>query len=104
LPLPKDATNVEYKKLVEHLGYKSPSPVSKVAEFLIEKLEADGWKSDDSDLITPNSVILKREKGAANLTIFVKNEASGSKITIMSEGLSWEEKKKADVDPKKEKE
>ncbi|MES2789546.1 MAG: hypothetical protein V4719_07985 [Planctomycetota bacterium] len=104
LPLPKDATDVEYKKLVEQFGYKSPSSVSKVTEFLIEKLEADGWKSDDSDLITPISVILKREKGDASLTIFVKNEASGSKVTIMSEGLSWEEKKKADVDPKKEKE
>lgn len=101
LPLPDDATNVEYKKSVEHLGYKSPSSVTKVTDFLVKQLEAGDWKSDDSDLTTPQTAILKREKGNANLTIFVKPDGKGSKVTIMTEGLSWEELKKPDAETKK---
>ena len=103
LPLPADATKVEYKKLVEHLGYRSPSSVTKVAEFLVEKLEADGWKSDSSDLVNAQTAILKREKGDASLTIFVKTDGSGSKVTIMSQGLSWDEKQKPVDEPQKSK-
>jgi hypothetical protein len=93
LPMPKDATHVEYKKLVEHIGFESTSEVRTLAAFLSQKLQEQGWTRPDSDLVTAKSAILKREKGEANLTIFVKPSGSGSKVTIMSEGLSWEEAK-----------
>ncbi|HEV3005027.1 MAG TPA: hypothetical protein VGX78_11230 [Pirellulales bacterium] len=37
------------------------------------------------------SAILNRTRGAAKLTIFVKPAAEGSTVTIMTEGLDWEE-------------
>ena len=37
------------------------------------------------------SAILKRKLDGASLTIFVKPAADGSQVTIMSEGLSWDQ-------------
>jgi hypothetical protein len=43
-------------------------------------------------LITPASSILKRKRGDAELTIFVKPDSAGSEVKIFTEGLSWDEK------------
>ncbi|MCA9096300.1 MAG: hypothetical protein KDA68_22630, partial [Planctomycetaceae bacterium] len=95
LPLPKDAKNVEYKKIVNMVDFKSATSVEDLADFIVKGLKKQGWSSEnDTDLITPNSCIIKRELGKAELTIFVKPDGQGSKVTIMSEGLSWEKKKK----------
>ncbi len=97
LPLPKDASDVEYKQLVEQITFKSPADVKTLAAYLSQKLKAQGWDDPDSrDLITLQSAILKREKGEASLTIFVKRASQGSAVNIMSEGLSWKERKPAD--------
>jgi len=94
IPMPKDAKDVKYKKLVEMMEYKSDSSVEAVAEYLVENLKKQGWESDDSDLINENTAIIKREKGTAELTIFVKPDGEGSKVNMMSDGLSWEKKTK----------
>jgi hypothetical protein len=90
LALTKDATDVEYKSLVEQLGFKSKSSVKNVCKELATNLKVQGWTSDGPDLLTPNSSILKRKRGEAKLTIFVKPENGGSEIKMMTEGLSWE--------------
>lgn len=90
LALTKDATDHEYKTGVEHLSFKSPSSTKAVCTELTANLKAQGWKNDGSDLITPASSILKRKREGASLTIFVKPEGTGSKVQIMTEGLSWE--------------
>lgn len=92
LPLPKDAANVKYKDIVEQMGYTSASDVKTLVAFLSKKLAEQGWETPDDDLVTPKSAILKRERGEASLTIFVKPEQAGSKVTIMTSGLSWDEK------------
>ena len=92
LAIPKDATDVEYKKLVEHIGFKNAADVKTLAASLDKSLAAQGWKSDDSDLVTPKSAILKRERGDASLTIFIKPAGTGSQVTMFTEGLSWEDK------------
>lgn len=93
LPIPKDAANVEFKELVEQIGFETSTDVKTTAKTFAKKLDELGWKSDGSDLITPNSSIVKRENGEASLTIFVKPAGKGSKVTIMASGLSWEERK-----------
>jgi hypothetical protein len=92
LAIPKDATDIEYKTLVEHVGFKSAADVKTLAASLDKSLAAQGWKSDGSDLVTPKSAILKRERGDASLTIFVKPAGTGSQVTMFTEGLSWEGK------------
>jgi hypothetical protein len=92
LALTKDASDVEYKALVEHILFKSKTNVKGVCAELAANLKAQGWTKDGSDLVTPTSSILKRKRGDADLTIFVKPADGGSQVQIFTEGLSWEEK------------
>jgi hypothetical protein len=91
LALTKDATDVEYKELVEQLEFKSKSDVKSVCKELAANLKAQGWSNDGPDLVNPNSSILKRKHDTANLTIFVKPANGGSEVKMMTEGLSWDE-------------
>jgi len=92
LALTKDASDIEYKQLVEQLSFKSKTNVKSFCAELAANLKAQGWTKDGSDLITPASSILKRKRGDAELTIFVHPENGGSKMQIMTEGLAWDEK------------
>ena len=92
LSLTKDASDIEYKALVEQLNFKSKANVKSVCAELAANLKAQGWTKRGSDLITPGSSILKRKRGNAELTIFVHPENGGSKVQFMTEGLSWDEK------------
>jgi hypothetical protein len=93
LAVTKDATDFEYKAGVEHVLFKSKSNTKAVCTELAANLKAQGWTKDGSDLITPASSILKRKRGEATLTIFVKpDDGAGSKVQIFTEGLAWEEK------------
>jgi hypothetical protein len=91
LALTKDASDVEYKELVEHVVFKSKANVKSVCTELSANLKAQGWTKDGSDLVTPASAILKRKRGDAELTIFVKPENGGSEVKIFTEGLAWDE-------------
>ncbi|MEO8044738.1 MAG: hypothetical protein ABI674_07515 [Spartobacteria bacterium] len=90
LALTKDAAGVEYKALVEQLAFKSKSNVKSVCAELAAALKAQGWENDGMDMVNPASSILKRKRGEAALTIFVKPDASGSEVKMMTEGLSWD--------------
>lgn len=90
LALTKDATDVEYNSLVEHVLFKSKSNVKKVCAELAANLKAQGWTNDGGDLVQPQSSILKRKRGNATLTIFVKPEGGGSEVKMFTEGLSWD--------------
>ena len=92
LALTKDASDIDYKALVEQLGFKSKSNVKSVSAELSANLKGQGWTKQGSDLITPASAILKRKRGDAALTIFVKLESGGSEVKMMTEGLAWDEK------------
>jgi hypothetical protein len=91
LALTKDASDVEYKELVEHILFKSKANVKSVCAELAANLKVQGWTKEGSDLVTPASSILKRKRGDAELTIFVKPADGGSQVQIFTEGLSWDE-------------
>jgi hypothetical protein len=92
LALTKDASDVDYQELVEHVVFKSKANVKSVCTELAANLKAQGWTKEGSDLITAASSILKRKRGDAELTIFVKPESGGSEVKIFAEGLNWDEK------------
>jgi hypothetical protein len=89
--LTKDAADVDYKGLVGQIDFKSKLPVKSACADLTANLKAQGWSNDGGDLINPNSSILNRKRGEAKLTIFVKPDAGGSQVKMMTEGLLWEE-------------
>jgi hypothetical protein len=92
LALTKDASDIEYKAFIEQCSFKSKANVKSVCAELATNLKTQGWTKQGSDLITPASSILKRKRGDAELTMFVKPESGGSKIQVMTEGLAWDEK------------
>jgi hypothetical protein len=87
IPLPENATNVQYKPTVGQIVFDSSSKVQALAADLSKMLEAQAWAKKGADLSTPNSAILNRAKGQATLTIMVKPAESGSQVTIFSTGL-----------------
>ena len=90
LALTKDAADVNYSALVGQIDFKSKLPVKRACADLTANLKAQGWAKDSDDLITPASSILNRKRGSAKLTIFVKPDAGGSHVKMMTEGLSWD--------------
>src|SRR6478672_5752901 len=91
LALTKDASDIEYNQLVEQLNFKSKTNVKSACAELAANLKTQGWTKEDSDLITAASSILRRKRGDAELTIFVKPDSGGSQVQIITEGLSWDE-------------
>ncbi len=92
LPLPEGASDVAYKKLVEQMTFKTANDVETTAEAFATGLKKQGWERSGADLIGGTSAILRRKMGKAELTIFVKPSGEGSAVTMMTSGLSWDEK------------
>jgi hypothetical protein len=88
LPLPKDATNVEYKEIVKQIQFSSARPVEAVTKEFSASLKQQGWKDSAGSLTGKNS-ILRREQGDAKLTIMIQPAAAGSVVKIFTEGLDW---------------
>jgi hypothetical protein len=78
LALTKDASEVDYKALVQQIVFQSKADVKKVCTELAANLAAQGWTKDGPDMVQPQSSILKRKRGEASLTIFVKPSNGGS--------------------------
>lgn len=89
LPLPKDATNVEYKAAVEQIHLSSARSVETVAKELSAGLKQQGWKDSAGSLMGKQNAILRREQGDAKLTIMVQPAPAGSTVKIFAEGLDW---------------
>ncbi|MEO7318205.1 MAG: hypothetical protein ABIZ56_04370 [Chthoniobacteraceae bacterium] len=89
LALPKDATDVQYKQLVQHIQFSSGQGVAAVAGEFSSKLKQQGWKESGRDLMGKPNAILKREQGDAKLTIMIQPAAAGSVVKVFTEGLDW---------------
>ena len=89
LALPKDATDVQFKQLVEHIQFSSGQGVAAVAGEFSAKLKQQGWKESGRDLMGKPNAILKREQGDAKLTIMIQPAAAGSVVKVFTEGLDW---------------
>jgi hypothetical protein len=90
LPLPQGATNVEYEKLTGQIRCKCSSDVVTTANYLAQQFNAQGWTAG-RDLIRAKSAIMKRTKGDATLSIFVRPGEGTTSVQIISKGLSWGE-------------
>ncbi len=89
LLLPKDATDVEYKQTVNMIEFACARPVAEVAKEFAANLKEQGWKDGAGSLMGAKNAILKRELGAAKLTIMIQPVAGGCAVRIFTEGLDW---------------
>jgi hypothetical protein len=90
LPLPKDATDVQFKALVKQIHLTSGQPVTAVTSELSAGLKQQGWKDGRGELKGPKSAILKRELGDARLTIMIQSAPTGCTVKIFADGLNWD--------------
>jgi hypothetical protein len=90
LPLPKGATDVVYEQLTGQIRCKCTSDVVTTANDLVQQFKAQGWTAG-KDLIRQKSAIMKRAKGDATLSIFVRPADGATSVQIISKGLSWGE-------------
>lgn len=91
LPLPAGALDLEYKKTVEHINFRSNASVSAVAGDFSKKLKQAGWKESPGSMMNPKNAILRRELNGAELTIMVQPAPSGCTVKIFTKGLDWSE-------------
>lgn len=89
LPLPKDATDVEFKEIVNQIQFSCARPVAAVSKEFSANLKQQGWKDGTGSLNGKMNAILKRELGGAKLTIMVQPAAAGFVVKIFTEGLDW---------------
>ena len=89
LPIPKDATGVEFKKIVGQIAFSSPQAVAAVTKELSASLKQQGWKDGAGSLVGKTNSILKREQGSASLTVMIQPAGTGSNVKIFTEGLDW---------------
>jgi len=89
LPIPKDATGVEFKQIVGQIAFSSPQTVAAVTKELSYSLKQQGWKDGAGSLVGKTNSILKCEQGAASLTVMIQPAGTGSSVKIFTEGLDW---------------
>jgi hypothetical protein len=92
LPFLKNAKDVQLKEIVGMMDFKSDTGVTTLAAEIQKSLGAQGWTGDGADLVSASTTILRRKRGAAELTIFIKPGGKGSEVKVMSEGLDWSKK------------
>lgn len=101
LPIPNDATGVEFKEVVQQIQFSSPQPVAAVTKELVAGLKQQGWKDGAGSLVGKTNLILKREQGDAKLTIMVQPAGPGTVVKIFAAGLDWSGGDGAVADPSK---
>ena len=89
LPLPKDATDVEFKQIVNLIQFNSARSVEVVTKEFSANLKQQGWKDGAGSLNGKQNAILKRVQGDAKLTIMIQPATTGSVVKIFTEGLDW---------------
>ena len=89
LPLPKNATDVEFKQIVNQIQFSSARSVEAVTKEFSANLKQQGWKDGAGSLNGKQNAILKRVQGDAKLTIMIQPAAAGCTVKIFTEGLDW---------------
>ena len=89
LPFPKDATDVEFKQLVNQIQFSSAQSVEAVAKEFAANLKEQGWKDGAGSVMGKMNAILQRTQGGAKLTIMIQPAVAGSAVKIFTEGLDW---------------
>lgn len=89
LPLPKDATDLEYKAVVKQIQFASARPVAAVTKEMQASLKQQGWKESAGNLVNPKNAILKYEQGPSKLTIMIQPATAGTTVKMFTENLDW---------------
>ncbi|MBL8817465.1 MAG: hypothetical protein JNL58_15675 [Planctomyces sp.] len=106
IPIPEDASDVEYDDFFERIEFKHEDTPEELIEFYASKLIPPTWNKSTEDRADEGSGYLVRESGKASVSIRIEVEDEESVVTISTEGMSWDEieKKQAEKEEKEESE
>ncbi len=106
IPIPEDASDVEYDDFFEKIEFKHEDTPEELIEFYASKLIPPTWNKSTEDRADEDSGYLVRESGKASVSIRIEVEDEESVVTISTEGMSWDEieKKQAEKEEKEESE
>ena len=90
LPLPADATEIEYDDFFESIEFKSPSDVKSVVDFLSKELEQRKWTKAATEFDLETFVRMKFTKQKSTLDIDVRADDTGTEIEFQTTGMQWD--------------
>ena len=90
LPLPAEATDLEYDDFFESIEFKSPSDVKTVVEFLSRELEKRTWTKAATVFDLDSFVRMKFTQKKSTLEIDVRADDTGSEVEIRTKGMQWD--------------
>ena len=90
LPLPKDATEIEYDDFFESIEFKTAADVKATAEFLTKELGDKKWTKGATEFDLTTFVRTKVTQGKSSLAIDIRSEDTGSEVAIKSKGMQWD--------------
>ncbi len=90
LPLPKDATEIEYDDFFESIEMKSASDVRTLAETLSQELVERNWTKVATEHDLETFVQMKFTHGSSSLEISIRAEDNGSEVAIRTKGMQWD--------------
>lgn len=100
LPLPKDATDIEYDDFFESIKFKSSSNVKDLAEFLTKELVERKWTKESTEFDLATFVRMKFTQAKSSLSIDIRAEDSSREVAIRTKGMQWDGMK-AQIERKK---
>lgn len=104
LPIPEDAKEIKYDDFFERIEFQSATPLDRLADFYVSKLDPKTWVKSGEDLISKNTVQLKRTSGKASVTVAIRHEDDSNKVTLTTKGMVWDDIKTDNELAKKTKE
>jgi hypothetical protein len=90
LPLPKDATDIEYDDFFESIEMKSPSDVKTLADTLSQELVARKWTKAATEHNFDTFVRMKFTHGKSSLDLDIRKEDNGSEVEFRTKGMQWD--------------
>lgn len=98
LPLPADATDVEYRKIVQQIKFRSVSKAPDLAEYFTSALSEQGWTTAGADRVSGHSAVLRRTRAGATVMVFIQTTGGWSKVSVQTRQLDWSNRPLATVD------
>lgn len=90
LPLPQDASEIEYDDFFESIEFKSQSSVKELAEFLTQQLTEKNWTKVATEYDLETFVRISFAHGKSTLSVDIRDEDSGSEVAIKTKGMQWD--------------
>ncbi|MDV6029981.1 MAG: hypothetical protein F9B45_07710 [Phycisphaera sp. RhM] len=90
LPIPDDATEIEYSDFFETVEFKTSSDLETVQKYLIEELEKRNWTKDKTTMDFDHYVSMNFSQKKSTLKVNLTAEEDGCEVEFRTEGMQWD--------------